>query len=327
VSLRPSDIGELALAAVVSTAGASLAPVLPFFGVPLAALALGWLAYRRGYLVSAVTALMASAVGAVLLGSWEAAAFLGPALLAAGPGAAWALTKWPALRTILVLAIVLALAGVAFQSAIAATEGRSFFAQQRADASQAATMVIAMGKASGVADAEALKQLASESARTSLLLWPSSFAYLYGLAAALAVPIVSRMGRRLGRAVSSLPVLADLDLSLHIVWPAIAGLALLAAASFLKQTEGLLWAAGANLLLVARAPLFAQGLGDFAALYRKGRVGRIGRTFGFTFLTLSEIVIPSVSVVGLVDLFANLRKLPRGGSGPSAGLESGPGNV
>ena len=327
MNLRPSDIGELALVAVASTAGASLAPVLPFVGLPIAAMALGWLAFRRGYIVAVAAALLATAATIPLLGDWTPAVFIGPAILAAGPGVAWVLTRWPALRAVVILTAVTVGCAVLFQTAVGATEGRTFLAQQRFDAAQAATMLVALGKASGASDLEGLEKLAQQSARTSYLLWPSSFVYMYGLAAALVVPIVSRTGRALGRSVSRLPVLADLDLSLHIVWPAIAGLGLLAAAAFTKQPEGLLWGAGANLLLIARAPLFAQGLGDFAALYRKGKVGRFGRTLGFTFLTLSEIAIPSVSVVGLVDLFLNLRKLPRAGTGPSVSLEGGSGRV
>ena len=63
------------------------------------------------------------------------------------------------------------------------------------------------------------------------------------------------------------------------------------------------------------------------ALYRKAKVGRLGRAVGFTLLTVSEVVIPSVSVVGLLDLFVNLRKLPRSGSPGTGALEGGPGSV
>ena len=327
MSLRASEYGELIFAGVAAVAGASLGVLLPFVGIPVAAMALGWLAYRRGYIVSAVVALIATALTVPILGSWIPVVFIGPALLVCGPLAAWVLTRWPALRVIAVITVAMFAAVVLLQALLAGLEGHTLIAQQRIDAKQASDVAIAIVKSSGSADTRVLKTLATEYATRIYLLWPTSFAYVAMLVAAITVPVLSRTGRALGRTVNRLPALADLDLSLHIVWPAIAGLGLVAAALFLKQPNGLLWAIGANLLWITRAPLFAQGLGDFAAFYRKAKVGRLGRAFGFTFLTVSEVFIPSVSVVGLVDLFANLRRLPRGGAAPSAGLDGGSGSV
>jgi hypothetical protein len=62
--------------------------------------------------------------------------------------------------------------------------------------------------------------------------------------------------------------------------------------------------------------LVAQGLGDFAALYRRLGLGRIARGIGYASLFLAESIVPSTSVLGLVDLFFNLRKLARGGPTP-----------
>lgn len=327
MTLRPPDFAEVALVIVAGTIGASLAPALPFVGVPISATALGWLAYKHGFAPSVIAALATAVAGTLLAGGWQALAFNVPVLVAAGPGCAWALMRWPSVRTIVLLGVAMFAAGVLYQTLVGMGEGRSFLASQRFQAAQAGALMVAILKATGSTDTVALEKTAEQYARTSYLAWPSMFAYTYALAAALAVPLVSRMASTLGRTVNRLPALADLDLSLHIVWPAIAGLAIVAVATFMRQTESLLWGVGFNLLLLARMPLFVQGLGDFAALYRKAKVGRIGRAFGFTFLTISEVVIPSVSVVGLVDLFANLRRLPRRGPTPRTGLEGGPGSV
>ena len=168
-------------------------------------------------------------------------------------------------------------------------------------------------------DAKAVRDLADQVSQMWLMLWPVLYLYVSGLAAVFSVPLVSRLGRALGEPVSAVPPLPELDLSIHAVWPTIAGLALLALAAYQRQPAGIAAAVGLNLLLLVRPVLFFQGIGNFAALYRKAGVGRVARGFGFAFLTLSEFAIPSVSVVGLVDLFANLRKLPRQGTGTTTG--------
>jgi uncharacterized protein YybS (DUF2232 family) len=175
-------------------------------------------------------------------------------------------------------------------------------------------IVVKSGLQSGT-DAKTVSVLADQVSQMWLMLWPVLYLYVAGLAAVLTVPVVSRLGRALGEPVSVLPPLTELDLSPHLVWPAIAGLALLAVAAASHQPTGWAQAAGLSLLFAVRPALFFQGLGDFAALYRKAGVGRVGRGFGFAFLAFSEFAVPSVSIVGLADLFANLRKLPRGGSG------------
>jgi hypothetical protein len=252
-----------------------------------------------------------------MAGSVLWAAVVAAMLLASGPGLAWALTRWKAQSAVVVLTVVLTVATVAFAAVIAAAAGTTFLAQRAADAATMASMIIAWGARSSMRP-EAAQQLADRFVQSSIMLWPSQFFYLGASAAILAVPLVSRAGRVLGRTVSALPRLPDLDVSPHIVWPAIAGIGLLAAAAYEGRPTGLAQAIGTNLLLVVRPALFFQGLANFAALYQKAGVRRGTRVFGFTFLTLSEAFIPSVSVIGLADLFVNLRKLPRAGEEPAA---------
>jgi uncharacterized protein YybS (DUF2232 family) len=310
---------EAVIAGLAAVAGAVLAADLPFVGLPLAGAALGWLAFRNGPIVSAIAALAATAITIPVLGSALPVVFIGPALLAAGPGSAWALSRWSTIRVIAVLTVVLVAAALAFDATVAATQGSSFVAVRATEAKTLHDLVIKSGAQSGQADVETVAQLADQLSQAWLMLWPAMYLYISGLAAVLAVPLVSRVGRAIGEPVSVLPPLTDLDMSLHVVWPAIAGLALLAASAYLRQPTGWMQAIGLNLLLAVRPVLFFQGLGDFAALYRKAGVGRLSRAFGFAFLAFSEFAVPSVSIIGLVDIFANLRKLPRGGSGAPAG--------
>jgi hypothetical protein len=69
---------------------------------------------------------------------------------------------------------------------------------------------------------------------------------------------------------------------------------------------------GTNALLIVRPLLFLQGVAVFSSLYRRMGAGKIAKSVGLVLLTLTEFFIPSVSLVGLADLFANLRRLPRG---------------
>jgi uncharacterized protein YybS (DUF2232 family) len=319
VSTRPLNIRDAVVAGLACMAGAVLAADLPFVGLPLAGAALGWLAFRNGPVVSSIAAVAATAITIPILGSAVPVVFIGPALLAAGPGSAWALSRWPATRVIAVLTVVLVAAALAFDATAAATQGSTFAAVRANEAKTLHELVIKSGAQSGQTDAATVGQLADQLSQAWLMLWPSMYLYVSGLAAVLAVPLVSRIGRAIGEPVSALPPLTEFDMSLHVVWPTIAGLALLAASAYLRQPNGWMQATGLNLLLLVRPLLFFQGLGDFAALYRKAGVGRFSRSFGFAFLALSEFAVPSVSIVGLVDIFANLRKLPRGGTGAPAG--------
>jgi uncharacterized protein YybS (DUF2232 family) len=142
--------------------------------------------------------------------------------------------------------------------------------------------------------------------------WPSTIVYTMGISAALSIPIVSRTGRSFGDTVSRYPGLADTDLTFHLVWPTIAGLALLAAGMTWGGGQGLLYAIGYNVLMIVRPVLFIQGFAVFAALYRRVKAGTVWRVIGYVLLVLTELAMPSVSILGAVDLFANLRKRPRG---------------
>lgn len=311
------DIRDAVLAALAAGAGALVTPGLPFLGVPLAAVSLGWMTYRFGALAATIVA-CALGVAAAAVGRWPVALLVLPALLAAGPGAVWALKRWSALRVVAVLTLVLFAGAMAMDAATAAVAGTDLISAYRAEAASNGTLLLQSIQRSGNTDAGTAKELADQFTAMSLQLLPTVYLYLTGLAALIAVPQVSRIGKALGEDASALPELAVLDLTPHLVWPAIAGLGLLALAAYLRQPLGWAQAIGMNLLLMVRPLLFFQGLGDFAALYRKVGVTKTARGFGYAFLVFTEIVVPSVSVLGLVDLFANVRKLPRGGSGPAA---------
>jgi hypothetical protein len=319
VPSRLLDIRDLVFVVLAGVAGAILAPSLPFVGVPLAAASLGWLALRHGIVPSVIAAVLVSAAAVVPAGGYVTAVFILPAMLSAGPGTAWALARWSTIKVIIGLTVVLLVGAIAFDAAVASTQGTTLLAARATEAAAVRQLVLTSAAQSGNADAKAITQVADQFQSIWVQMWPTLYLYMTGLAAVIAVPTVSRIGRALGKPVSSPPALPELDMSPHIVWPTIAALSLLAVATYLRQPSGWMQVLGANLLLAVRPVLFFQGMGAFAALYRKAGVSRAARGFGYAFLVLTELLIPSISVVGLVDLFANLRKLPRSGSGTQAG--------
>jgi hypothetical protein len=325
MSIKGIDIRDLALTSLATMAAALLVPSLPMIGVPLGALATAWMSYRYGTRTGVVAAVVATLLvtAAIALVVSPAASsstvFTLPALLAAGPGTVWGLKRWKVTSVIAALSGAMFVAVVAGMWIQATMMSETITGQVTAETKATVETIVRLAGAQSPATAAALRTGIAGSVAQVVMLWPSSAFLSVALAAAVAVPVVSMLGRRMGVTVASLPPLADLDLSFHLAWPTIAGIALLAADAFRPGAQGWAWAAGTNLLLVVRPALFFQGLAAFAALYRRVGVGRFGRGVGFTLLVLSELVVPSVSVVGVADLFLNLRKLPRDGAGAAPG--------
>jgi hypothetical protein len=150
--------------------------------------------------------------------------------------------------------------------------------------------------------------------------------YLLGaaLGAMLSVYALAWTAKRAEVEVDGLPPLARLDLSFHLTWLVVVGLGLMAFARFQGSSADMIGVVGVNLMILARGALFIQGLAVFAGLYGKANFGRVGRTIGYVFLIITEVITPApvpiglVSATGLVDLWVNIRKLPRQGTEPPA---------
>lgn len=303
--LSPADIRNSILLAVATLAAGMLVPIAPFAGMPLAAFALAWFAYRFGIERSAVLALIASLPMAFSAPTFATspldAAFVAVALLAVGPFAVWALERYPAYAVAAGIAIA---CGMAF---VLVPLGQETLRQSVAMWSSVLRTTLQNQPGN---DATAVDVALRAFAAQMRLAWPSSAAYTMGLGALLSVPVVSRAGRSFGRPANRYPALAETDLSFHLVWPTITGLALVAFGTTLGGGKGLVYGLGYNLLMMVRPALFLQGLAVFASLYRRMKAGTVWRVIGLVLLGLTELVVPSVSVLGVVDLFANIRKLP-----------------
>jgi hypothetical protein len=304
--LTPADIRNTVLLGVATFAAALLMPALPYVGLPLAAFALGWISFRYGLVPASVLAVVASlpvlVFGTTLASSPLDAGFVAVALLAAGPGSVWALRRFSAFSV--VGGVTLIVAGVFLVSPIGATT-----LQGSLDATRA--FVNALAASGSIKDPASLRASIPAVVAQMAIGWPSSAAYLMGIGALAAIPLVGRAGRSLGQVVNRYPALADIDVTFHLVWPAIAGLALVAAGTVWGKSQGPIYAVGYNTLIIVRPALVLQGFAVFAALYRRIGAGRVWRTIGFVLLAGTEWIVPSVSVLGVADMFFNFRKLSR----------------
>lgn len=291
-------------------------------GVPLCALALSWLAYRHGFPLAVGVALFAGGVLAATLllgGSSPAEAVMVSAvMLLAGPWAASRMrhrSPWLVFGVIVVAVFGCTFGALAIAQASVGSTLPAFFTEQ---AKLGAAEAQRLWKSWGVSNAALEAQVATMQLMMAQVL-PSVFVLAAALSSLLSVYAVGWVGRRQGQQLNALPPLAELDLTWHLTWGLILGLGGLAVARFTGRMGSPLAALSWNVVVLTRGALFLQGFAVFAGLYRKAKLGFVGRMLGYVLLVITEMVTPLVipiglvSLTGLVDLWVNLRKLPRGG--------------
>lgn len=334
--LSPAEARDYAFVTAACLAGGLLVPQFAVLGVPLCAFGLAWLAYRFGIASSIGAAVFTTAVVAAALAvrvpgsplppqSFAVTVLsIAPALLAAGPMAAVMLRTRAGLRVTAIIAGASFAGTIAAAALDAALSGTDLVGvTQRLVQTMTDAVKTTQGQAGG-----AVLQQQLDLVRAIAMAWPALELLGAIAAGAVSVAAVSWVAKRLGVHVKRLPPLERLDLDWNLSWVAVAGFGLLAWASYARQPDGVVAFLGWNVMVIARGLLFVQGLAVFAGLYRKARLGPLGRVLGYAFLVLAEIVIPPpvpiglVSVTGLADLWINIRRLPRKGSeGPAGSLE------
>jgi len=310
VPISPADIRNAVLLSLATVAASVLMlnANSSIVAIPLVAFALGWLTYRFGTAPAAILALLAGALvallGPSLLGTQVLdGVYVAIALLAVGPMSAMLLKRYPAVNVAVGVALV---ATAAF---LLSPLGAETYASTMALLPR---MVTALTSGGSVTDTATLKVTTDALISQIAMTWPASAFYTLGAGVVIGVSLTGRAGRMLGQQVNRYGVLADIDVSFHVVWPTIAGLALAAAGIMFTSLPTVIAVVGTNMLLCVRPLLFLQGVAVFSALYRKMGAGRIARTIGLVLLCLTELLVPSVSILGVVDLFMDLRKVRRG---------------
>jgi uncharacterized protein YybS (DUF2232 family) len=151
--------------------------------------------------------------------------------------------------------------------------------------------------------------------------WPSSYA-VTALVSAIAVLIaIGWAARRCGVDTKRLPTLAETDLSPHVLWLPILGVMMLAAARVIDGASLVLTALGANALLVSRPLLAWLGLGVVADRLEKAKAHPAVRVLVFASALVAEVLLLAMSLLGLIDFWANFRKLNRRDQESSKELE------
>lgn len=312
----PSNTRDAVLLSGAVLLGGLVVPVMPAIGFPLAAAGLAALFFRGRVILAAVAAGVAVAFGTFM--APPDAVLLSPAFVALLFMVGGSQQR-PALRSVTILTIVFAAGSLASTALAAWFRGTTFLALTRQNA-EAAVGAFA-DAAGGVGDDGMLFGVDPDVlADTMFRLWPVDYFASSLIAAVLAVAAIGWAARRSGVEVERLPRLDALDLSPHVLWPFIAAFAFLAAGRVVEDSE-VATTAGLNLLLGVRLLLLAQGLGVVSAFYHRVGLGKWARGTGYVLLGIADSVVPLVSVVGLIDFWANFRKLPREDSSPAEGVE------
>lgn len=152
------------------------------------------------------------------------------------------------------------------------------------------------------------------------VMWPTGY-----VMAALAEGLMAHLGAWLAAAgipEVSRPRLADFDLPLWIVAALVASVAGLAAALTVPAAPDAVLLVSANLVMALRFAFLAQGIGVLSHLLGERGVGALGRSLAAVAGLYLEAQFIVVSIVGLVDVWANFRHLARGGQpGPTGNAE------
>jgi uncharacterized protein YybS (DUF2232 family) len=173
-----------------------------------------------------------------------------------------------------------------------------------ADTESVVSMASLAGADTSAVDAEALTE-------TLFATWPASYMVTAIVSAILMVLAIGWVARRRGIDANVLPRLSQTDLSPHVLWMPIAGIMLLAAARVFEDASLALTALGSNALLITRPLLAWQGFGVVAERLDRTDVHTAIRVVVYVAALLLEIMLLAMTVLGLIDFWANFRKLKR----------------
>ncbi len=314
-----TGIRDTALLGAACAGGVVVSTHVPEVGLPLTAAAAAGLAYRGRLSASIVAALLG--VAAVWL-------IVPIAVVFAAPTAAVVLLavrfmpSRPVQATALVLTVVIAGSAMAAAAVSARLAGQTLAESFRTQSTaMTESLVRALGSA-GSAWADQLEAVRS----TLVMLWPALYVQNAIIAAVLVIAAISWAATRSGMRLT-VPAMKDLDLSVHVLWLLVAGLVALAGAAVadLGDYEQTVRAVGLNVLFIARTLFFLQGVAVFSALFDVPKTGHGKMIALYIMLYLVDQVLLIVSLAGLLDFWANFRRLPRDGSGKSSVLEDSPG--
>jgi hypothetical protein len=286
----------------------------PVIGLPIAGAALAGLIFGRRTLAALVATLAGGALTAVVASGtlyvvglpltgvpttarapYVFAAFVVASLVVAGPVTAAAMRRRSAVQTTVLVTAMLTVLQLAVLSSFASGAGQSLGGYM-----SSAARSLAAQAGMGV-----------DVVATLISMWPGAAVAMNCFTAVFVVAGVGVVGARVGASLQRLPALTILDLDPRAAVLPIAAIALIAAGRLPFGAAPTLEIVGKNLLVVARWVFFFQGLAVFAGLYQRAKFARPVRTLGFVLAGVTEALFPGVSLLGLADIWLNLRRLPR----------------
>ena len=317
MAVRTAGIRDTVLLGTACAAGVVVSPQLPYVGLPVTAAAVAGLAYQ-GRLTAGLIALAAGVVGVALVLP-QAVVFAAPVALVVLL-AVWLLPRVSAGLTAAVLTVAIASSAILADTLSARLLGQSLTEAVR---SESTAVTAAFKQALGASGSEITEQL--EAVRRALvMLWPSFYIQSAIFAAVFIIAAISWAASRNGVELK-VPKARDLDLSLHVLWLLVVGLVGLAAASVAGVYAYEVRSVALNMLYVARTLFFLQGVAVFSALFDVPKTG-YGKMVGlYIALYLVDQVLLIVSLAGLLDFWANFRRLPRDGAPTVVRVEEPPG--
>ena len=126
------------------------------------------------------------------------------------------------------------------------------------------------------------------------------------------ITLMARFFTTRKRAEKCLTPLSKIDLKIWSLYPLIGGVVLLAV-SFIPQVpqNNVLFAIAVNVLVISALPLFAQGAGACKGIMNNLNLSKGSQVLICGILLIFGVLLLIVPAVGLVDYWANFRKLPR----------------
>ena len=143
------------------------------------------------------------------------------------------------------------------------------------------------------------------------LMWPTAY-----VVTGLLETVVALLGARVSASEERRPGLSGFDLPLWVVTALVVAVAGLAVSLTVPDAPDVLLMVSANMAMALRFAFLAQGAGVISWFFREKNVGALARAAVTVAALYCEVQFVVVSIVGLVDVWANFRKLERG-SGPS----------
>lgn len=139
--------------------------------------------------------------------------------------------------------------------------------------------------------------------------WPLIYAFR-----AAGVTVMGLLGLMLARRDTYQSVYAAFkryDMPLWTVAALVGGIACLAYSALDVQGAGAVEVVGLNVLLCLRVAFFLQGLAVAMSFMDQRRWGPFSRVFAIAFMLMAEVGLYAVCVFGVIDVWANFRRLAR----------------